>query len=118
MVIAAGKDLSVAGPAGPPCCAPVGSHAFDQAAADDLAQGFHALADPVRLHLLSMIAAAGDDGMCVCDLVGPSGRSQPTVSHHLKILRQAGLVISEKRGTWAWYHHQPDRLAVLRAALG
>ena len=101
-----------------PCCAPVGSTAFDEAAAAELARGFHALADPVRLHLLSMITAAGPQGVCVCDLVGPAGRSQPTVSHHLKILRQAGLVTSEKRGTWAWYHPRPERVAELRAALG
>lgn len=100
------------------CCVPLGSSAFDEAAAAELAKGFHALADPIRLHLLSMITAAGPGGACVCDLVGPVGRSQPTVSHHLKILRQAGLVISEKRGTWAWYQVRPDRVAALRAALG
>jgi len=100
------------------CCAPVGSSGFDEITAAELAKGFHALADPVRLHLLSMITAAGTAGACVCDLVEPAGRSQPTVSHHLKILRQAGLVTSEKRGTWAWYHVVPERLAALRAALG
>ncbi|MDH4076772.1 MAG: metalloregulator ArsR/SmtB family transcription factor [Acidimicrobiia bacterium] len=100
------------------CCAPVGSSSFDENAAVELARGFHALADPVRLHLLSMITAAGPAGVCVCDLVEPAGRSQPTVSHHLKILRQAGLVTSEKRGTWAWYHVRPERVAALRAALG
>ncbi|MEZ5409210.1 MAG: metalloregulator ArsR/SmtB family transcription factor [Acidimicrobiales bacterium] len=108
------------GPAvqGSACCAPVGSSGFDETSAVELAKGFHALADPVRLHLLSMITAAGPAGACVCDLVEPAGRSQPTVSHHLKILRQAGLVTSEKRGTWAWYHVQPERVAALRAALG
>ncbi len=100
------------------CCTPVGSIDFDETTAAEMARGFHALADPVRLHLLSMITAAGADGACVCDLVEPAGRSQPTVSHHLKILRQAGLVTSEKRGTWAWYRVQPDRVAALRAALG
>jgi ArsR family transcriptional regulator len=100
------------------CCAPVGSADFDEADAGELAKGFAALADPVRLHLLSLVAAGGEQGACVCDLVGPSGRSQPTVSHHLKILREAGLVTSEKRGTWAWYHVQGDRLAVLKSALG
>ena len=102
----------------PGCCKPVGSAQFDEDDAAELAKGFHALADPVRLHLLSMIAANGAAGACVCDLVEPSGRSQPTVSHHLKILREAGLVVSEKRSTWAWYSVQPDRLAALRAALG
>jgi ArsR family transcriptional regulator, arsenate/arsenite/antimonite-responsive transcriptional repressor len=83
----------------------------------DLARGFQALADPVRLHLYSLIAEHGAQGICVCDLVGPSGRSQPTVSHHLKVLREAGLVTSEKRGTWAWYVAEGDRLAELRTAL-
>ena len=100
------------------CCSPVGSAQFDGGDAAELAKGFQALADPVRLHLLSMITATGRDGACVCDLVEPSGRSQPTVSHHLKILREAGLVTSEKRGTWAWYFVQPDRVASLKTALG
>lgn len=102
----------------PVCCTPLGSASFDESDAVELARGFHALADPVRLRLLSMIAAAGTDGVCVCDLVEPSGRSQPTVSHHLKILREAGLVSSEKRGTWAWYIAEHDRVAALKAALG
>lgn len=99
------------------CCAPVGSSEFDDASATELAKGFHALADPVRLHLLSMIASAGASGACVCDLIEPSGRSQPTVSHHLKILREAGLVTSEKRGVWAWYSVEPARVAALQGAL-
>lgn len=101
-----------------PCCAPVGSAGFDETDAAELAAGFGALADPVRLHLLSLIASTGDAGACVCDLVEPSGRSQPTVSHHLKILREAGLVTSEKRGRWAWYFLAPERVAALRVALG
>jgi ArsR family transcriptional regulator len=100
------------------CCEPLGSTRFDEADAAELAKGFHALADPIRLHLLSMIAANGTGGACVCDLVEPSGRSQPTVSHHLKILRESGLVTSEKRGTWAWYFVRPERVAALKAALG
>ncbi|MFN8023739.1 MAG: metalloregulator ArsR/SmtB family transcription factor [Acidimicrobiales bacterium] len=100
------------------CCQPLGSSSFDEADAAELAKGFQALADPVRLHLLSMITANGIGGACVCDLIEPSGRSQPTVSHHLKILREAGLVTSEKRGTWAWYFVVPERVAALRSALG
>ena len=100
------------------CCEPLGSDRFDEADAAELARGFDALGDPVRLHLLSMITAAGTGGACVCDLVEPSGRSQPTVSHHLKILRDAGLVTSEKRGKWAWYAVRSDRVAALRSALG
>jgi ArsR family transcriptional regulator len=99
------------------CCSPVGSADFDEADATELARGFAALSDPVRLHLLSLIAAGGTSGACVCDLIEPSGRSQPTVSHHLKVLREAGLVTSEKQGTWAWYHVVPDRLQQLRTAL-
>jgi len=107
--------IEVAAPAD--CCASVGSPAFDVDDAAELARGFQALADPVRLHLLSLIVSAGAAGACVCDLVEPSGRSQPTVSHHLKVLREAGLVESEKRGTWAWYTVVADRVAALRTAL-
>lgn len=99
------------------CCSPVGSAAFDTDDAVELANGFGALSDPVRLQLLSLIAASAADGMCVCDLIAPSGRSQPTVSHHLKILREAGLVRAEKRGRWAWYFVVPERVAALSAAL-
>lgn len=99
------------------CCQSVGSVDFDVAAATELAATFAALSDPVRLHLLSLIAAQPDDGVCVCDLVGPVARSQPTVSHHLKVLRDAGLVVSDKRGTWAWYRVVPERLAAVRDAL-
>jgi ArsR family transcriptional regulator len=100
------------------CCAPVGSARFDSDDAAELATGFGALADPVRLHLLSLITANGAAGACVCDLIEPSGRSQPTVSHHLKILREAGLVTTEKRGRWAWYFVVPGRIESLKAALG
>jgi len=103
--------------AAPGCCESVGSAHFDEADAMELAKGFQALADPVRLHLLSMVAANGATGVCVCDLIGPSGRSQPTVSHHLKILREAGLVTTEKRGVWAWYFVVEERLDSLRSAL-
>lgn len=89
-----------------------------EADAVELAKDFQALADPTRLHLLSLIASAGAQGACVCDLVAPSGRSQPTVSHHLRILREAGLVEADKRGTWVWYTVRRDRLAALTTALG
>jgi ArsR family transcriptional regulator len=67
---------------------------------------------------LSYIAAAGGDEVCACDLLEPSGRSQPTVSHHMKILFEAGLVTREKRGSWVWYRLVPERLEALRSALG
>jgi len=99
------------------CCAPVRAELLGEAEAELLARSFAALADPIRLRLLSAIASAGDE-VCACDLVEPSGRSQPTVSHHMKILVDAGLVAREKRGTWVWYRVVPARLDTLRAVLG
>ncbi len=99
------------------CCGPVRSVALDEDQAELLAHSFAALADPIRLRLLSFIASAPDE-VCACDLVEPSGRSQPTVSHHMKILFDAGLVEREKRGLWVWYRVVPDRLDALRSALG
>jgi ArsR family transcriptional regulator len=83
--------------------------------AEVLARGFAALADPARLRVLSLIAAAGE--CCSCDLEEPLGRSQPTISHHTKVLAEAGLVTGEKRGRWMWWTIVPERLAELRAAL-
>lgn len=85
--------------------------------AEDLAALFKALADPARLRLLSFIAAQPDGEACVCHLVAPTGLSQPTVSHHLKLLHDAGLLEREKRGAWAFYRVVPERLEALRAAL-
>lgn len=100
------------------CCSPVRTDILDEAQAALLANSFTALADPIRLRLLSHIAAAGGDEVCACDLVEPSGRSQPTVSHHMKILVDAGLVAREKRGLWVWYRLIPSRLDALRSVLG
>ncbi len=100
------------------CCPPVRSEILDAGEAEQLATAFAALADPIRLRLLSCIASAQGDEVCACDLVEPSGRSQPTVSHHMKILVDAGLVDREKRGLWVWYRVVPSRLDALRAALG
>ena len=99
------------------CCAPLSAPDLSDADAVFLAQGFAALADPVRVRLLNLVANAPADGVCVCDLVESVERSQPTVSHHLKILRDAGLVDSERRGTWMYY--RPDRVAIaaLRASI-
>ena len=99
-----------------PCCASVLEAPLEPDAAATLAASFAALADPARLRLLSLIAAQ-PGGQCACDLVEPLGKSQPTVSHHLKVLYEAGLVDREKRGTWVWYRVVPERLASLRAAL-
>jgi ArsR family transcriptional regulator, arsenate/arsenite/antimonite-responsive transcriptional repressor len=99
------------------CCSPVRTDALDEHDAATLAQSFAALSDPVRLRLLSFIASAADE-VCACDLVEPSGRSQPTVSHHMKVLVDAGLVEREKRGLWVWYRAVPSRLDALRNVLG
>jgi ArsR family transcriptional regulator, arsenate/arsenite/antimonite-responsive transcriptional repressor len=98
------------------CCS-VLVEAIDEETASDLAIGFHALADPARLRLLSLIASQRAGEVCACDLVEPLGKSQPTVSHHLKVLYEAGLVDRDKRGSWIWYRAVPDRLNALRAAL-
>ena len=90
---------------------------LDPDAATALARGFTALADPVRLRILSMLAEAPTGEVCVCDFVRPLGRSQPTISHHLKILGEAGLVHGERRGRWVWYTLDEDRLASLRSAI-
>ena len=99
------------------CCASVLAAPLDTADASELAKGFSALADPVRLRVLSILAAAPEGEVCVCDFVEPLARSQPTVSHHLRILSEAGLVQGDRRGKWVWYSLNRDRLAELRAAI-
>lgn len=99
------------------CCSPVLTSALDEHEADELAAAFKVIADPARLRLLSLIANAPSGEVCACDLVEPLGRSQPTVSHHLSVLTDAGLLEREKRGRWAWYRVVPDRVEVLREAL-
>jgi ArsR family transcriptional regulator, arsenate/arsenite/antimonite-responsive transcriptional repressor len=102
--------------AGIECCPSVVDAALEPDEAAALAAGFAALADPVRLRLLSMIASAGE--ICACDVVEPLGKSQPTVSHHTKVLADAGLVRGERRGRWTWWSVVPERLDALRSALG
>ncbi|MDQ1357053.1 MAG: ArsR family transcriptional regulator, arsenate/arsenite/antimonite-responsive transcriptional [Acidimicrobiaceae bacterium] len=99
------------------CCSSVLAAPLDNAEAAQLAAGFTALADPVRLRVLSILAAAPAGEVCVCDFVVPLGKSQPTVSHHLKILSEAGLVHGDRRGKWVWYSIDRQRLAALRAAI-
>jgi ArsR family transcriptional regulator len=99
------------------CCPPIGEAPLGEAEATELAHAFAALGDPARLRILSLLASAAEGEVCVCDLVDPIGRSQPTVSHHLKILTEAGLIMGEKRGRWVWYRILPNRLAELRGAL-
>ena len=98
------------------CCTPVLSGALTDDEAEDLAAAFKVLSDPVRLRLLSLIASTEE--ACACDLVEPLDRSQPTISHHLSVLTEAGLLTREKRGKWAYYQVVPERLAGLREALG
>jgi ArsR family transcriptional regulator len=97
------------------CCPSVLDSPLGDADAQDLARAFAALADPVRLRLLSLIANAG--AVCACDLLAPLDRSQPTVSHHTKALADAGLIVGEKRGRWVWWSVVPERLAEVRDAL-
>jgi len=94
------------------CCRPLSAGALDEAGAEALAAVFKVLADPARLRLLSMVASAEAGEACACDLVEPVGRSQPTVSHHLSLLVDAGLLERERRGRWAW-----DRFEAVRATL-
>ena len=99
------------------CCAPVTAGVMDVGDAQRLARMFKALGDPTRVRLLSMIAAQAGAEACVCDLTEPVGLSQPTVSHHMKQLVDAGLVTREQRGKWAYYALAPDTLAMLSGAL-
>lgn len=97
------------------CCTPIGQGSLDQAEAEDLARLLSALADPMRLRIVSMLAENGE--ICGCELEVPLGISQPTVSHHLSVLRQAGLVVGERRGRWVHYRLAPERLEEMRRAL-
>ncbi len=98
------------------CCTSVLVGTLDDDAAADLAGAFAALSDPVRLKLFNLVATAGE--ACACDLLAPLGRSQPTVSHHARVLAEAGFIAGEKRGRWVWWSIVGDRLAAVRTALG
>jgi ArsR family transcriptional regulator, arsenate/arsenite/antimonite-responsive transcriptional repressor len=97
------------------CCGPA-TRPIDPAAAETLAARFKALADPTRVAIVNRLAAA--DECCVCDLNAAFDLSQPTISHHLKVLRDAGLVESSRRGTWAYYRLVPESVQQLRRTLG
>jgi ArsR family transcriptional regulator len=99
------------------CCPTIAEAPLSESDAAELARGFAALSDPARLRILSLLASAEAGEVCACDLVEPVGRSQPTVSHHLKVLSEAGLIAGDKRGRWIWYRTVPQRLARLRDAL-
>lgn len=99
------------------CCAPVLRTRLRRDDAEALAAAFKAIADPGRLRLLSFIAGQPGAEACVCHLVEPLGLAQPTVSHHLKVLAEAGLLERERRGTWMFYRLVPARVEALRQAL-
>jgi ArsR family transcriptional regulator len=99
------------------CCVPLVREPLSAAAATDLARTLKAIADPARLRLLSMIAAHQGGEACVCDLTEPLGLSQPTVSHHLKVLVDAGLLTRNKRGVWAYFTLVPGALDSLADVL-
>src|SRR5215467_15790694 len=111
-------DLRVLAVTGPDACVQPAlvSEPIDGASAAELAQVFKALGDPVRLRLVSLIGARAGGEVCVCDLTSAFDLSQPTISHHLKVLREAGLIDSERRGTWVYYRLVPaalERMAAL-----
>lgn len=95
------------------CCSPIVGQVITPAAAEALAAGLKALSDPTRLRLVSLVAAHEDQEACVCDLTDPVGLSQPTVSHHLKILVEADILSREQRGRWAYYRLVPQTLNTL-----
>lgn len=97
------------------CCPSVLTSRLSEEEAVALAAAFAALADPVRLRLLSLIAA--EDEVCSCDLQEPLGKAQPTISHHTKTLAEAGLIVGEKRGRWVYWRAVPERIDALRASL-
>jgi ArsR family transcriptional regulator, arsenate/arsenite/antimonite-responsive transcriptional repressor len=99
------------------CCTPLSASPLDQEPAEILSRAFAALADPVRLRLVSLLMSSEGGQVCACELVEPVGRSQPTVSHHLKVLREAGLVNGTRQGQYIWYAVVADQMAALREVL-
>lgn len=99
------------------CCSPVTGGVVGDETAATLARMFKALGDPTRVKLLSIIAAAEGGEACICDMIEPVGLSQPTVSHHMRLLVEAGLATREQRGRWAYYRVVPDVLRSLAGAL-
>ena len=100
------------------CCAPLATEPLSADAAERIAPLLKALADPVRLRLLSLVASHGDGEACVCDLNDAFDLSQPTISHHLKVLHEVGLLDRSKRGVWVYYRVRTESLSALSALLG
>jgi ArsR family transcriptional regulator len=111
------KLLPVIPAGGEECCAPLAREPLPQVGADELAPLFKALADPMRLRLLSLIACHDGGESCVCDLLEAFDVTAPSVSYHLRILREAGLISAERRGTWVYYRVNPDVMARMSAVL-
>jgi ArsR family transcriptional regulator len=99
------------------CCAPLAREPLTQDQAVELSHLFKAMADPVRLRLLSLIASHAGGEACVCDLTDAFDLTGPTISHHLKVLRESGLITGDRRGTWIYYRVHPEVLARLSAVL-
>jgi len=99
------------------CCSPLTGGVLDEESAQRLARVFKALGDPTRVRLISLIAAADGAEACICDLTDPVGLSQPTVSHHMKLLAEAGLVTREQRGRWAYFRLVDDTFEALQLAV-
>ena len=99
------------------CCSPVTAGELSEDAAAALAKVFKALGDPTRVRLVSLIAASADGEACICDLTEPVGLAQPTVSHHMKLLADAGLVTRTQRSKWAYYRIVPEALTAVSRAL-
>jgi len=117
MTTTAPAPLPIAAPADGGCCAPALTQAVQPDVAQELARSFKALADPARVQLLAIVATQPGAEACVCDLTEPVGLSQPTVSHHLKILTEAGLLKREQRGRWAYFSLAPGALPALVGSL-
>jgi ArsR family transcriptional regulator len=111
------KLLPVVEPDMGECCAPLACEPLPQVGADELAPLFKAVGDPMRLRLLSLIACHDGGESCVCDLLEAFDVTAPSISYHLKILREAGLISSERRGTWVYYRINPDVMTRMSAVL-
>jgi ArsR family transcriptional regulator len=105
-----------AGPDAIVCFPVIGEAPLGEAEAAQIARVLAALADPVRLRLFSLVASSSE--LCSCELEAPLGKSQPTISHHTRVLAEAGLISGEKRGRWTWWRANPDALESLRKVLG
>ncbi len=113
------KSLALLSPAETvACCSPLSSEPLSRDQAEQVAPLLKALADPVRLRLMSLVASHAGGEACVCDLTGAFELSQPTISHHLKVLREAGLLDREKRGVWVYYRARTSSLTSLGVLIG